>query len=60
VNLPPAIAILAIVALGLLFGVMGVLFAMPLTVVLVVLVKKLYVEGALEGKPTTSEVPRTD
>ncbi|MEO6001749.1 MAG: AI-2E family transporter, partial [Opitutus sp.] len=42
VNLPPAIAILAIVALGLLFGVMGVLFAMPLTVVLVVLVKKLY------------------
>ena len=49
VNLPPAITVLSIVALGLLFGVMGVLFAMPLTIVTVMLVKKLYVEGALEG-----------
>jgi len=49
VNLPPAITVLSIVALGLLFGIMGVLFAMPLTIVIVMLVKKLYVEGALEG-----------
>jgi predicted PurR-regulated permease PerM len=50
VHLPPAIAVLSLVTLGLLFGVMGVLFGMPLTVVVVILVKKLYVEGALEGR----------
>jgi predicted PurR-regulated permease PerM len=50
VNLPPAVSILSILTLGLLFGVLGVLFGMPLTVVLMVLTKRLYVEGALEGK----------
>lgn len=50
VHLPPAIAVLSLVTLGLLFGVMGVLFGMPLTVVILILVKKLYVEGALEGR----------
>lgn len=50
VHLPPAVSVLSLVALGLLFGVMGVLFGMPLTVVTLVLVKKLYVEGALEGR----------
>ncbi|MEO7599145.1 MAG: AI-2E family transporter [Opitutus sp.] len=49
VQLPPAISILSIVGFGLLFGVMGVLFGMPMTVVAMVLVKKLYVERALEG-----------
>lgn len=44
VSLPPVISLLGIVAFGLVFGPMGVLFAMPLTVVLVVLVQKLYVE----------------
>jgi predicted PurR-regulated permease PerM len=44
VSLPPALSLLGIVAFGLLFGPMGVLFAMPLTVVLVVLVKKLHVD----------------
>lgn len=50
VHLPPAIAVLSILMLGLLFGVMGVLFGMPLTVVVLILVKKLYVEAALEGR----------
>jgi predicted PurR-regulated permease PerM len=50
VNLPPAISVLSILTLGVLFGVMGVLFGMPLTVVAMVLIKKLYVEGALEGR----------
>jgi predicted PurR-regulated permease PerM len=50
VHLPPAIAVLSILTLGLLFGVMGVLFGMPLTVVVLILVKKLYVEAALEGR----------
>lgn len=50
VHLPPAISVLSLLTLGLLFGVMGVLFGMPLTIVVAILVKKLYVEGALEGR----------
>ena len=44
VSLPPALGLLAIVAFGLVFGLMGVLFAIPLTVVVVVLVRELYVK----------------
>jgi predicted PurR-regulated permease PerM len=43
VSLPPALGLLSIVAFGIVFGLMGVLFAIPLTVVIVVLVQKLYV-----------------
>lgn len=43
VSLPPALALLSIVAFGLVFGPMGVLFAIPLTVVTIVLVQELYV-----------------
>ena len=43
VSLPPALGLISIVGFGLVFGLMGVLFAMPLTVVAVVLVQKLYV-----------------
>lgn len=44
VSLPPVLSLLGIVGFGLVFGPLGLLFAMPLTVVLVVLVQKLYVE----------------
>jgi predicted PurR-regulated permease PerM len=44
VSLPPALTLLGIVAFGLVFGLLGVLFAMPLTVVTVVMVNKLYVD----------------
>ena len=44
VSLPPALSLLGIVAFGLAFGILGLLFAMPLTVVAVVLVQKLYVD----------------
>lgn len=44
VALPPAIGLLGLVAFGIVFGPAGVLFAMPLTVVAVVLVRRLYVE----------------
>lgn len=47
VQLPPALGILAIVAFGLVFGVLGVIFAAPLTVALFVAVKKLYVRETL-------------
>jgi predicted PurR-regulated permease PerM len=55
VSLPPAITLFAVVAFGLLFGPLGVLFATPLAVVVMVAVKKLWVREAL-GRP--SEVPR--
>lgn len=47
VQLPPALTILAQVLLGMLAGVLGLALATPLTVVGVVLVRKLYVEDVL-------------
>ena len=44
VSMPPALALVAIVAFGVVFGLPGVLFALPLTVVAMVMVKKLYVD----------------
>jgi predicted PurR-regulated permease PerM len=44
VHIPPASSLLAVVAFGLLFGIVGILFAVPLAVVTMVLVRKLYVE----------------
>ena len=49
VALPPVLGLVSVVIFGLLFGVMGVLFATPLMVVLMIVVEKLYVEG--EGAP---------
>ncbi|MGI8705653.1 MAG: AI-2E family transporter [Sphingomicrobium sp.] len=51
VDLPPALLLFSVVAGGFLFGIIGVLFATPLTVVAFVLVKRLYVREAL-GTPT--------
>lgn len=50
VDLPPALLLFAVVAGGLVFGVAGILFAAPLTVVLYVLVKRLYVREALHTR----------
>ena len=50
VQLPPVIGLLAIVAFGIVFGFMGVLFAVPLAVVAYVMVKRLWVEN--EKAPT--------
>jgi predicted PurR-regulated permease PerM len=44
VALPPALGIASIVVFGWLFGLPGVLFAVPLMVVVIALVKTLYVE----------------
>jgi len=54
VSLPPAVTLFAVVAFGLLFGPLGVLFATPLAVVVMVAVKTLWVRETL-GEPT--EVP---
>lgn len=47
VDLPPALLLFALVAGGLIFGASGVVLAAPFTVVLYVLVKRLYVQEAL-------------
>ena len=47
VDLPPALLIFALVAGGLIFGISGVILAAPFTVVLFIMVKRLYVQEAL-------------
>jgi predicted PurR-regulated permease PerM len=47
VDLPPALLLFSIVAGGLIFGMVGVVFAAPLLVVVFVMVKRLYVRDAL-------------
>jgi predicted PurR-regulated permease PerM len=47
VSLPPAVVLFAIVAFGLVFGLLGVFLAVPLTVTLSVLIKKLWVRQTL-------------
>lgn len=54
VSMPPALMLFAVVAVGLLFGLPGVILAAPITVVAFVLVKMLYVRETL-GQDT--EVP---
>jgi predicted PurR-regulated permease PerM len=48
-NLPMAVSLFAVLALGVLLGPLGVLFATPLAVVIYVAVKMLWVDGALGG-----------
>ena len=48
VELPPALGLVATIAFGILFGLPGVLLATPLMVVVMILVRKLYVDGYLE------------
>ena len=54
VNLPPAYLLFALVAGGLLFGVPGIILGAPLSVVVFILVKRLYVQEALD---TPTEMP---
>lgn len=48
VDLPPAITIFGIIAAGILFGVAGVLLATPLTIVVLVLIRRLYLREEAE------------
>ena len=52
VELPPALIILAVIAMGLLFGLLGALVATPLAAVVMVWIKMLYVQDVL-GKPVS-------
>jgi predicted PurR-regulated permease PerM len=42
-ELPPALTLFAIVVAGVLFGILGLLFAVPLTIVVLILTQRLYV-----------------
>ncbi|QGM47179.1 AI-2E family transporter [Methylocystis heyeri] len=50
VFIPPALMLMSILAIGSLWGVSGTIFAAPITVILFVLVTKLYVRDSL-GEP---------
>jgi len=58
VDLPPAILLFSLVAVGSLFGVLGIIFAAPLTVVGYVLLKRLYVREALHTPTRLPDEPR--
>jgi predicted PurR-regulated permease PerM len=56
VSLPPVLSLFAVVAFGVVLGALGLIFAVPLTVVAYVLVKKLYVRETLgESTPVPGE-----
>lgn len=57
VEVPGAVLLFALLACGALFGPLGVIFAAPLTVVVYVLVKRLYVREALD---THTPIPGED
>ncbi len=55
-DLPPALALFAIVAAGLLFGLPGVVLGVPLSMAIYIAVKKLYVRQTLgENTPVPGE-----
>jgi predicted PurR-regulated permease PerM len=59
VDLPPAVTIFGIIAAGILFGLPGVLLATPLTIVVLVLVRRLYLEEDKHEVLASSDDPAT-
>jgi len=57
VSLPPALGMLAVVVFGVLLGLPGVILAVPLMVVAMILVQKLYIEAALGESATPGRAP---
>jgi predicted PurR-regulated permease PerM len=57
VDLPPAVTIFGIIAAGILFGVAGVLLATPLTIVVLVLVRRLYLGEDKQEVLASGEAP---
>jgi predicted PurR-regulated permease PerM len=47
VSIPPALTLFAVIAMALIFGPLGVVFATPLTVVAFVMIRRLYVKDVL-------------
>ena len=57
VDLPPAVTIFGILAAGTLFGVAGVLLATPLTIVVLVLVRRLYLHEDKQEVLESADAP---
>ena len=57
VELPMAVTLFAVLAMGVLLGPLGVLFATPLAVVAYVVVRMVYVEDLLDDRSETPERP---
>jgi predicted PurR-regulated permease PerM len=58
VAVPPAVGLFAVVAIGVLFGPLGLVLGYPLAIVIDVAVRKLYVREALgEDVVVTGEHP---
>jgi predicted PurR-regulated permease PerM len=60
VNLPPAVALVALIVMGKLFGFLGLLLAIPMATTALVLVQSIYVEGVLGDKgsmPPAARLP---
>jgi len=51
IALPPALGLVSVIVFAALFGALGAVFAMPLMVVLMILVQRLYLVGALGEGP---------
>lgn len=47
VDVPPAVLLFSVLACGMIFGFLGVLLSAPLTVVLYVLIQRIYVQTML-------------
>jgi predicted PurR-regulated permease PerM len=60
VSLPPAVALLAQIVLGVFWGVLGVALATPLAAAALVVVRLLYVEGVLKAEAPVPEEPQKD
>ncbi|OKH23115.1 AI-2E family transporter [Chroogloeocystis siderophila] len=58
VSLPPAVTLVAVLAMGGLFGVLGALVATPLAAVIMVLIRMLYVQDIL-GSPRRAPEQRS-
>jgi predicted PurR-regulated permease PerM len=57
VDLPPAVTIFGIIAAGILFGVAGVLLATPLTIVVLVVIRRLYLHEDKHEVLASSDAP---
>ncbi|MFN3583408.1 AI-2E family transporter [Phenylobacterium sp.] len=57
VELPMAVTLFAVLAMGVLLGPLGVLFATPLAVVAYVFVRMIYVEDVLGDRPVVDDAP---
>ncbi len=60
IKMPPVLTIAAEVLLGSMFGPIGVIVSVPLAAAAMVLVRRIYVERILEGKPRPDDATPSD